>query len=272
MLENIRYTNHLGATIALDGSEHIYAAHGELRDYSWNYDTDNDTLSNFNHRGIVEKSLPVKVLGTAKQSIAARNRLYEVIDADTMTSTAGALWFDDYYLPCYISTSSKSRYMRDNARIDLTVVTDSPFWVKEITTEFRPSQMQSGLKYPKKYNYRYCDYSVNVSVTNSALFPAPFKLIVYGPCENPEITIGTQKYRVNVTLSSSEYLILTAFDREKTIYVVDAYGVKTSAFNKREKTFDVFKKIPNGTFSVSWSGDFAFDLTVFDQRSEPPWT
>ena len=72
MLENIRYTNHLGETVKFDGSENIYAAHGELRDYSWNYSTSNDVLSDFNNRGIVEKLLPIKIFGTDEESKSAR--------------------------------------------------------------------------------------------------------------------------------------------------------------------------------------------------------
>lgn len=272
MLENIRYTNHLNETIMFDGSEHIYVAHGELRDYSWSYDTDNETLSNFNRRGVVEKSLPVKIFGNKQQSLTARNRLYEVIDADTTANIPGKLWFDDYYMGCYVSSSVKSRYMPDNLQIDLTLVTDTPYWTKEVTSEFRPLQLQSGLKYNKKYNFKYTDYSVNATVTNNTLTAAPFKIVIYGPCENPEIFIGSQQYKINTTLNQQEYLTLAAVDKEKTIYLTDAYGMRTNLFNKREKSVDVFAQIPNGTFDVTWDGNFSFDLTVFDRRNEPPWT
>ena len=272
MLENIRYINHLGETINFDGSEHIYAAHSELRDYYWNYDTENNILSNFNRKGVVEKSLPVKILGDVEESVAARNKLYEVIDKDTAVSSAGQLWFDDYYMNCYISSSVKSRYMRDVVEIDLTVVTDTPYWTKAITTEFRPSQLIAGLKYNKKYNYRYTDYNINVTVTNSNLAAMPFKMLIYGACENPEIIIGSQHYKINATIGESEYITLTALDKEKTIFLTDQYGNETSLFNKREKSFNVFAPIPSGTFNVAWDGNFNFDLTVFDQRSEPPWT
>ena len=97
-------------------------------------------------------------------------------------------------------------------------------------------------------------------------------LIIYGPCDSPEIIIGASHYKINVQVAATEYLTLTAIDKEKTIFLTNAYGIKTNVFNKREKSFDVFSPIPNGTFDVTWNGNFNFDLTVLDRRSEPPWT
>ena len=89
MLENIRYTNHLGETVYLNGTQNIFVRHGELRDYSWNYDVNNDIISGFNHRKISQKSLPIRVHGAAEQCRSARNKLYEVIDKDTMATEPG---------------------------------------------------------------------------------------------------------------------------------------------------------------------------------------
>ncbi len=278
MLENIRYTNHLGETIRFDGSENILLAHNDLRDYSWSYDTESDRITEFKLTGKTEKSLPVRIFGTKDNVREARNRLFRVINADITANKPGALWYDDYYMTGYIYESNKARYMPDYGNISLKFITDNPYWIKENLLTFRPgssidsSDFGKYKKYPYRYAYRYADSSVNQTVTNEALSPAPFILKIYGAATNPDISIGQDHHKINTTLSSGQTLILTAIDNNKTIRRINADGTETNLFNAREKEIDVFKQIPTGTFSVSWSGDYIFDMIVFDRRSEPPWT
>lgn len=268
MLENIRYTNHLGATIQFDGTENIIAAHGDLRDWSLIFDG-----GKFKAKETIEKSVPLKIFGTADEVKATRNRLFEIINADTAASKYGRLWVNDYYMLCYISESKKSRYMPYYGTITVKIWTNIPYWVKETTLEFRKTGVvESGLKYKRKYNYKYTDYSFNQTVTNEALSPAPFRLKIYGAASNPDVAIGNQHYQVNTSLLANQFLTLTAIDKEKTIILTDQYGSKTNLFNSRNKNYDVFAPIPNGTFAVAWDGTFDFDLTVLDRRGEPPWT
>lgn len=268
MLENIRYTNHLGATVRFDGTENIIAAHGDLRDWSLIFDG-----GKFKAEETIEKSVPLKIFGMADEVKATRNRLFEITNTDTTANKYGRLWFGDYYMQCYISESKKSRYMPDYGTITVKIWTNIPYWVKETTLEFRKTGVvESGLKYKRKYNYKYTDYSFNQTVTNEALSPAPFRLKIYGAASNPDVAIGNQHYQVNTSLLANQFLTLTAIDKEKTIILTDQYGGKTNLFNSRNKNYDVFAPIPNGTFAVAWDGTFDFDLTVLDRRSEPPWT
>ena len=276
MLENIKYINHLGEEIAFDGSERIFADYNDLRDYSWNYDSDNNVISNLNRKGVTKKSLPVKIVAaTAEHGIEIRNKLYSVTDKDTMNGKFGRLCIGEYYMKCCISGAKKNSYLylREYMEIELEVITDAPFWVKEVKTQFRPNQSGTdGLSYAKQYAYRYTDYNTRYTITNNTLAAAPFRMIIYGPCENPEIFVGTQKYKINVILSANEYLTLTAFEKSKTIIKTGADGAQENCFNLREKSVNVFEPIPTGTFDVTWDGSFAFDLIIFDRRSEPIWT
>lgn len=276
MLDSIKYINHLGEEIAFGCPSRIFADYNDLRDYSWNYDSDNNVISNLNRRGVTKKTLPVKIVAaTPETGIELRNKLYSIADKDVMNNAPGRLWIDDYYMKCYISGSTKSNYlyMSGYMETELEIITDDPFWVREIKTQFRLSaDSTEGLKYSKSYNYRYTDYNSRLTVTNSTLAAAPFRMIVYGSCENPEIFVGTQKYKINVILSANEYLTLTAFEKSKTIIKTGADGAQENCFNLREKSVNVFEPIPTGTFDVTWDGSFAFDLIIFDRRSEPIWT
>lgn len=278
MLENIRYENHLGETIKFDYSEHIVIAHNDLRDYSWNYDTESDRITEFKITGKTEKSLPVRIIGTADEVREARNNLFRIINADITANKSGAIWYDDYYMTGFIFESSKARYMPNYGNITLKFVTDNPYWIKENLLSFRPSQSIPAenygnyKKYAYRYGYQYVDSSENQTVTNEALSPAPFILKIYGAAENPDIAIGSDHHKINTTLLAGQTLILTAIDNNKTIKRINSDGTETNLFNSREKSIDVFKQIPTGTFNVSWNGDFVFDIIVFDRRSEPPWT
>lgn len=278
MLENIYYKNHLGETIKFDKSEHILIAHNDLRDYSWDYDTESDRITEFKLTGKTEKSLPVRIFGEADEAREARNRLFRIINADITANKPGAIWYGDYYMTGYIYESKKARYMPDYGNITLKFVTDNPYWIKENLLSFRPGQSIPAenygnyKKYAYRYGYQYVDSSENQTVTNEALSPAPFILKIYGAAENPDIAIGQDHHIINTTLSAGQTLILTAIDNNKTIKRINANGTETNLFNSREKSIDVFKQIPTGTFNVSWDGDFTFDIIVFDRRSEPPWT
>lgn len=270
MHEKIKYINHLGEIIEF-GSGDYFINESELHDYSWSYSSDNDVVTDF-QRTVTSKSLPIIISG--KNNKELKNKFFATVEVDVLTAQKGALWYGDYYYSCYVTQSKKSDYINydGSLTVNLTVTTDTPYWLREITTKFRTESGGTDvLQYPKQYPYKYTDYNERCTVTNNTLAAAPFQLIIYGPCENPEILVGSQKYKVNVKLTAGEYLILTAVEKNKTIVKIGIDGTQTNCFNNREKTINVFAPIPNGTFDVSWSGNFVFDLIVYDRRSEPPW-
>jgi hypothetical protein len=44
----------------------------------------------------------------------------------------------------------------------------------------------------------------------------------------------------------------------------------TNLFDSRNKAQSVFEKIPEGALTFAWEG-FSFELTLFEERSEPKW-
>ena len=57
-----------------------------------------------------------------------------------------------------------------------------------------------------------------------------------------------------------------------TVTLISGSGVRTNLFDLRDKSASVFQKIPGGTLNVGWSGEFMFELTLYQERSEPAWT
>ena len=58
---------------------------------------------------------------------------------------------------------------------------------------------------------------------------------------------------------------------EPVIKVLDN-GQQVNIFDLRDKTNSVFEPIPGGNINLIWSGAFGFDLTLYQERSEPRWT
>ena len=48
-------------------------------------------------------------------------------------------------------------------------------------------------------------------------------------------------------------------------------GVMVNLFDLRGKEFSVFEPIPGDVVTVTWNGSFGFDITLFEERSEPAW-
>ena len=46
-------------------------------------------------------------------------------------------------------------------------------------------------------------------------------------------------------------------------------GKEINLFDYRDKTQSVFERIPGGNLRLNWTGTFGFDLTLFEERSEP---
>ena len=96
------------------------------------------------------------------------------------------------------------------------------------------------------------------------------KISVFGPCSNPEFIIGENTYRVNGTLLSGERYEID--QRTKTVIKVTNSGEIVNAFNLRNKTESVFEPIEPGENILSYNGDFAIEITIFYERSEPLWS
>ena len=94
--------------------------------------------------------------------------------------------------------------------------------------------------------------------------------MIYGTVENPSVTIGANTYTVNAKVGAGETLLVDSL--AKTITLVNAYGQKINCFDKRSRESYIFEPIPSGMNTVSWSGNFKFELTVIEKRSEPRWT
>ena len=153
-------------------------------------------------------------------------------------------------------------------------------WRRGTTEHHDPRADKAGgdFDYPYDYPHDYAGMSILDTVTNATGMPQPVKLTIFGPCVNPYIIIGTNRYEVDATIPAGSRLEIDAASDSRTVTMISDTGLRTNLFAKavrgtgRGSGIYVFEPLPPGTSSISWAGGFEFDLTAIEERSEPPWT
>lgn len=274
MLDKFFYENNNGKRVVF-GEGGLYANYNDLRDYDWSYSDDNNIIGGF-YKEPVKKSLPIVIVkNSLAERIAVRNSLFEVFESDILAGKKGRICIGNWYLKCWITAIENSSYLmhRDFTKADLTVITDEPFWIKEEIFSYSAVNVSAsgGIDFP--FDLPIDLQSSNVgqnTVSNSQIFPAAFKITVYGPSSNPVmIKIGGHTYQVNVGLNSGENLVIDSMN--KTITKVLQDRAETSVMRYRYKKESIFEDIQPGQNELIWSGDFGFDVLLYHKRSEPDW-
>lgn len=268
--EQLIYENHLGKKLTFGDGSGLYVNENDLRDYNWSYTEVNDRIKKF-YRKITNFKIPAVVLSPNEEvATDIKNKLMEYADEDILAEQEGKLWIGDYYLSCYITGSSKSKYSRTKKRtiFNLTVTSDKPRWTKEEDIYLRTKEvgMAGGFDYAFEYGVDYG--SMIQKIVNKNFAKCDFKLIVYGPVSSVYVAIGSNVYELDQVLNAGEYAIIDS--REKKTYRVDAIGRKTNIFNKRNRGYNLFAKIPPGVNSID--RNTMVDITLYYERSEPLWT
>lgn len=227
------------------------------------------------YRDCENRIIKINVFGqNQNEHNTALNRLAEVIGQDVEALTAGKLYVNGQYLLCYISESEKQISLNWSTctTVTLTVTPEYPYWCmeKKFSYYMRDNATDlGGLKYPRKYPYRYTSSDQSLNLVNSHYAPCPMIITIYGPAVNPYIYIGKILCGLNVTIANGEYAVINQMTRE--IYLRNNNGEIVNIFNKRNKSGNVFEFAPPGNSKLSFSGDFGMDIIIAEQRSEPLW-
>ena len=273
MLDSFIYEDHFGRRfVGLDNN--VFLNYSQLRDYSWSYDTINNRISRF-YRKTTSRSIPlVVVCNNATEAATVRNRLLELAETDIEARQPGKVWVGDYYTNGYITSSEKSNYLVNKRYFEmkLTLTSDDPAWYMDRVYHFVPegqSTATSGLDYPYDYSYEYVIGQAEQNIVCNTISSNAFRLSIYGPIVNPTVTIGGHRYTLEGTVEAGETLLIDSLS--KTIVLTTASGSKVNWFDRRNRDSYIFQPIPSGVNTISWSGNFGFDLTVIEKRSEPKW-
>ena len=211
-----------------------------------------------------------------------RRTLYELhneFESDIVNQTPGKIWWHNSYIPCFITASSTYPHENDVwVCNEITIYCPSPFWIEEKSFSFFPIEEQT--------SYPYLDFNVDFSydfsykpravlpIETGHYAPSSFRMIIHGPCSNPNIVVGGNVYNVNVTIPTGGYLVIDS--RQETqighqVYLVNENGEISNVFDNRNPDYPILERIPGGTVDLTYPRTYGIDLTLYLERSEPSW-
>lgn len=253
---------------------------GSIFDGDYDVAEENNRIQEF-ERKVTDKTLSIDIsVADQEEFCSAIEHLENVAEKDIVNVTPGKLYVGKSYLKCWITGTSKSRWVNDLNGIgnELTIKSDYPYWITEQHFQFL-KQSQGGetspwLEYPFDYPYEYAKVRNMQYIQNDHYIASGFKMIIYGPCINPLIRIAGHVYELRTTLYEGEYAVIdssTRYAKDRKAIKVKADGSIEDIFSTRNTESDIWQKIPAGRSIVSWSGAFGFDIILFNERGTPSW-
>lgn len=262
-----------GASVQMDGPESFVGIAENLRSRKWEY--------NLGYRDIVSATRPAREVDTTFYAdFVTADQLRRVADADVMAATPGIFvaqqeWRQRGYI--LASQPNDIHYGRLTTELKIALL-DGAWWrlvMKSFIAEEEEQSSDLYLDYPYDYEYDLKSIGSIPFVESSTLTPSDIRIIVYGPAENPQITVGGNEYQVNVNVPSGGYLVIDG--REKTITLIQANGVAQNVFrygvrgNGQGSGNYIFEPLEPGYQEVAFTGDFSFDFGWYEEEGEPPW-
>lgn len=287
-MHNVYYENNFKEKVSFIQWPYMLTG-GDIFNGKWDEIENDEHIQGFEKK-IQERKILLDIAAVGMTSLAAAvNRLDNVCERDIIATQPGKLYAGNSYLNCYIVGVEKDRWINDLDSIstELKVITDYPYWITETAYQFRKRVEQTsgeveviGLDYAYDYEYEYVygasaesdgtmQHMVNDHYTDSG-----FKMIIYGPCINPAIRIAGHLYELKATLYDGEYAVVdssTRYSQDRAIYKLQNDGTKVNLYNSRNKDSEIWQKIPPGRCTVTWNGDFGFDIILFSERGTPLW-
>lgn len=270
MHEKITHTNSNNETLDFTALG-ILVNYNDLRDYERGIKTKNDKITGF-YKGVVKKTIPFVFCVDEHEADEIKNRFYEHFEIDVLQKRKGYFEINGYKYYCFAVKSVKSNYLINKRylRINVGIATDDSYWIKETsyTADFSSSSARTVTKYPFTYPFTY-SVPKTVNVVNDSFTDTDMIMRIYGRCTNPIINISDNTYQLYVTLNAEEYAEIDTF--KKTITKYSSNGARSNIFNSRNKNYDTFRKIPQGSFDITTVGVEKVDIVLIERRGEPRW-
>ena len=197
-------------------------------------------------------------------------KMHRVFDADVQRMQPGRLWWNGFYREAFIVVQSYESFdeMMESVTKTVHVISTYPFWIKESTYHFTSIRDEStGLDFSFDFPFDLGAPSYSEVLPCDCINSANFKLTFFGPCTDPSVTIGENRYGLFCTLGADERVEIDS--KMKTIEKYDAHGNDENYFYLRDKDSYIFTKIDRGDIPVVRSKSLKMDVTLFDERGEP---
>lgn len=256
----IRYVNNFGELVNLN--EYPYKMLiSDIFDYDHEIISNENKIIGFTSEFISDRTVSVDVHRTKeKTAFQLVNALTDIFQKDILAGVPGRLYIDSWYLRCFFKGREMNRW--DTAVIislEYEVCFEKMAWIKEVSYYAPPVDIDGLLEIN----------TVPASLENPHYTECDFLLKAYGPFDELFFYVNDNQYRIVTSCKDGEYLLLDT--RDETIVKVDSSGNKTNAYASQVFTLDNFKKIPAGSNSIRYKRNYAIEITLFQERSEPKW-
>lgn len=277
----IKYVNSNGQSVNLNKYPYKMLI-SDILDYDPDVIENNGKIIGFNSDIMTQREVNIDIHRTKTTSARiSLSNLTDIFGIDVVARTPGRLYINDWYIPCYFYGRETNRWQTDNIiSCEYKILTDHPSWIQEETFQFLPpvSETQEQSETIKAYDYTYdaCVYPTERDpsyLINDHYDSCDFRMLVYGPRSQTNITIGENIYHVNYAIQDGEYMVIDSRETAKPgkrVYLVRKNGEKLNLFDYRNPKYSIFAKIPPGTSAVR-CGDAGMDITIYKRRSEPKW-
>ena len=248
-----------------------------LASSKWSY----STISGVNGLGKVkrfwknaeEAALKVSVLAdNAEEYDEIMYQMHRTFDRDIRRMKPGKLWWNGFYKEVFAVKTDHAAFEELMEAVDKTIrfVSVYPYWIRKNAFQYLSyTGSQGALDFPMDYGFDYDQSEFIEVITNDCIDAANFEITFYGPCTDPDVTIGSHSYALYVSLESGEYAVIDS--KTKKIIKYSVTGEPENIFHLRDKDSYIFEKIPEGDIPVIRSKELAVDICIFDERGEPDW-
>lgn len=276
MHSRLKYVSNNG-TVELDGPLTYVGTASGIRGREWSY-----TLKTHAIASAIRKARKASIDYTTTV-MGEADRARRIMDADVSSGVPGKLVFDDVWEQrAYVLVAKPDDDItEDFLSMSLTLVLLDGCWTRLVTREYRPRTAAGGYEWldlPTDFPADLGPSLPTSTVELGCLVRPNVRLTVYGPCVDPYVIVGGNRYAVDVTLAEGERVEIDG--RDKTITKVTADGTRVNCFGKGVRIGGegggsyVFERLPVSQWpiSVSWDNSFGFDLAWYEEEGEPPWS
>ena len=270
---HLDYVGSSGEVVHLDGTLSYVGAGLAVRGRKWSYELSRRSIRQVS-RDAREATLTVDYL-TPEAADAARR----VMDRDVALGTPGTLVSGEWSQRAYVVAQEPSDRYHGWVRADMTVLLLDGVWRRLVTTRYGKGDAGSdyGKAYAYGYDYDYAPPSNARTLTVDAPAACPIRLVIFGYARNPSITIGDNTYGFDAEVPTGGYLLVDTRP-DPTVTLVDSAGRSSDAFASAHRGAGLgsgeyaFQPVKPGIQTVGWDNSFGFDLGVYLEEGEIPWT
>lgn len=274
MSKQARYIASNGEMVELDGPTTWIGTADQLLSDEWSY-----TIGYRNITGITREAREVEVEACFKSNDEA-NRLRRLRNEDVRNGKPGTIEAKGLFQRAYIVKSAPSKIARKNHRETLTIILLDGYWGRWVSEEFWPMETDPDTEHldlPTDVPFDLMPPSSVDVLTNNSNIPAPFKMIIYGPCIDPYVVIGGNRYEIKANVPAGARIEIDSHAFPRTISLVSEMGDRTDLFDRAMRGDGegsgeyIFEPIRPGRNDVSWNGGFGVSLSWFEQQEVPSW-